>query len=131
MIVMTGKFKTDPTICDYTISQSLCCLGGIITTGASGDNLYIGSDLNICEAGYHSSPVFDFDPLVLVCVNTCTSLYQSVIADNGDSVSYSIVYPLSDVNTPISYVSPYTDTTPLMYSGYPDPAKPFDLPYCY
>src|ERR1039458_3849884 len=51
MIVMTGKFKTDPTICDYTISQSLCCLGGIITTGASGDNLYIESDLNICEIG--------------------------------------------------------------------------------
>jgi PKD repeat protein len=131
IVTMTCKFKAG-TACDYTLSQSICCLTGAITTGVGANNFYIESQLNKCETGDHSSPVFEFNPVTITCLNKCSSLFQNTnSSDAGDSLIYSLVSPLSASGSPISYNSPYSVTEPLTYNGaFGSPLQTWDYTYC-
>jgi len=127
-VIFTGKFKADPTICNYVISVTECCLSAAITTGAAGDYYYNESNLDICDAGFHNSPVFNSDPLLITCQGACTSLSQNAIANSGDSLSYSLTDPLNGPGMPISYIAPYSKNAPVYFSGNQNDS--FEVPSC-
>lgn len=99
--------------CDFTFFCYAPDQRSYTATGGDGEYRYIESHMNRCLTGYHSSPVFDYDPVIMACENTCVSRLQSATDYNGDSLSYSLVTPLQSPGTSITYNAGYSATSPM------------------
>lgn len=121
--------------CNYTIAWQECCRSGAITTGAAGYNYYAESYLDRCKAPKDNSPYFTLPPTTIFCENQCIYYNLGATDDDrdatgqADSLVYSFGQPSQGPGSPIGYTSPYTDTTPVIYSG-SDPNAAFVMPYC-
>jgi hypothetical protein len=107
------------TCCDFVVSWEQCCRNSGISTGASNQNYYISSTVNKCKIK-GSTPVFEFDPIILTCKDNCVQRFQSAKGEDGDRLIYSLTEPLSGAYAAIPYSHPYTYDAPFMYSGYPN-----------
>ncbi|MGZ5282485.1 MAG: hypothetical protein ACXWEY_09440 [Bacteroidia bacterium] len=117
--------------CQFTISWEQCCLPYSITTGAAGQNFYTEVFLDKCISANHNSPKFIYDPVSIVALNQCISRSQAAKGDEGDSLVYKLVEPLSAAGTAIPYNENYSREAPLKYAGYPDRDKDFENKNCY
>jgi hypothetical protein len=126
-ITMTAKFGLPSGCCNYIFSWSNCCYKSATTTSLQ--NIYVECLVNRCVS-HQNSPVYQFEPATIICVNQPFDRSETVYAGNSDdSVYYHFADPLSGPGSPSSYNSPYTSSTPLIYSG-TDPDAIYKLPLC-
>jgi hypothetical protein len=103
--------------CDFTFSCNTFDQREASATGGYGEFRYSEAHMNRCKTGYHSSPVFDYDPVMIACKNNCVSRLQSVSDFNGDSLVYSIVDPLTAASKAITYNTGYSASHPVDVSA--------------
>jgi len=107
--------------CNFTFSYSECC-------GDQG-NVYIECTINRCN-GDQNGPVYESDPMTLMCIYNPYDGYQAVTPGNkNDSIRYYFTDPLSAPGSPVGFPYPYSSNNPLPYSG--NAGDPFKFPNCY
>ncbi len=117
--VYTGIY-TLPTECtDWIISYALCCRNGAITNlnNPSGERLYTQATIDNTGGNCNNSPNFTSLPSPYICVNQQFNYNHGAVDPDGDSLVYTLINPMSAPGTNISYVSGYSPTNPLSFSG--------------
>jgi hypothetical protein len=117
--------------CKFTFSYDQCCRSSAITTGGANQNFYTEVMVDKCAAGMHNSPKFIAAPLTILQLNQCVSKVQSAEGNNGDSLVYKLVNPLTAAGTELLYSLGYEANAPFRYAGYPEKEKAFTNPTCY
>ncbi|MFK7948868.1 MAG: T9SS type A sorting domain-containing protein [Saprospiraceae bacterium] len=103
-----------PSTCnDWVISYSSCCRNGAITTGAGNSGFYISTNINNTNNICNNSPEFQSIPIFYACVGDTVSYNHGVSDADNDSLSFSLTPCLQNLNTPVSYATGYSATTPL------------------
>mgnify|MGYP000185693447 CR=1 FL=1 len=119
--------------CEVVLSYTKCCRNSAITTGASSNNFYIESKLNICLSGDNSSPIFNQDPISIVC-NGRDVIYNLSAVDNdmnpstqtlSDSLVYSFTPPKKGASSFTSWQGGYSHMMPLNFMGFPKKSLAF------
>jgi hypothetical protein len=114
----------------WQFSYSLCCRPNTLTnlTNPGSQNLFLRAvmypysitgtpqNTNPC---YDSSPRFLEPPKSVICMGYENSYGQFAFDDDLDSIYYDWAPLLSSAGSPISYVSPYTFSSPLPNGGTP------------
>lgn len=116
--------------CNVSVGWSDCCRNPQITnlTNPSSTSIYIGAQINLCVSSTNNSPVFNNDPVVVVCSGQEFRYNLSAFDPDGDSLSYAFGTSLSAANTPATYKAPYNPTTfPFPYLGSPNYSAPAPL----
>ncbi len=114
-----------PTACnDYVFSWSLCCRNDAITNinNPGSQEMYLESSLNNVAAPCNSSPIFTNNPVAFVCLNQSFTYNHGVVDLDGDSLAYFLVDPLDAPGIPVTYIPPYSSSSPLAST----PAVGFD-----
>ena len=86
----------------------------------SASNFQIVAELDRCQSTCNSAPTFTKDAVALVCANTDFFYNLGAIDPDGDSLSYAFGPSLNGINTPATYVSPYSAYSPFPYLGAPN-----------
>ncbi|NUM30953.1 MAG: T9SS type A sorting domain-containing protein [Bacteroidetes bacterium] len=108
-----GADSAFASCCTLSFHFGACCRMGSITTGGQSYNFYIYSFLERCKAKQNSSPVFlNIIPTTYTCNNPLKISYLATDAD-GDSLSYSLVNPLSGWYSSISWNKGFSAKMPL------------------
>lgn len=107
---------------EFTISWAECCRNNNITTGAANADFYTEATLRTDISKCNSSPVFSTPATVLICRNNDFVFNNGAIdtIDQGDSLSYKLVDPLSAKSTTIPYTGQFSATKPLTFLGFPN-----------
>jgi hypothetical protein len=100
----------------FSLKNSQCCDYTFYTefepTGFGSTPVRVQAHFNKCKAGYHSSPVFDSEPLIVACTKKCISSLQSVKTGNNDSVRYTLDTLRYYSGQPYIYGKGYSPTYP-------------------
>ena len=107
---------TMPMQCvDWKFSFSLCCRNNAITTinNPGGQNIYIEALLNNLDAPCNNSPQFTNLPVPYICVGQQYCFNHGAVEPDGDILTYQLITPLHNANTPVTYLNPYSSTQPL------------------
>lgn len=106
--------------CQVTLSLSFCCRQRSITTGSSGENFYIASEVNVCQPGF-DSPTWRTEPAFLYCLNQDQSVDFGVKPMNAsDSISLSIDTPKTGPKRLSRWSGKYGYDNPIAYYGFPN-----------
>ena len=125
--------------CNFTISWSAdSSRSGNITTGGSGENLYVQAMLNRCGSGVNanSSPFFTTEPLLIVPMDQCISYNPGVQDFNVDSLGrrdslvYSLYAPMQSSSKKTTWSSPYDYNKPLKFDSFPKYNAVWNPPSC-
>ncbi|REJ80064.1 MAG: hypothetical protein DWQ44_08835 [Bacteroidetes bacterium] len=120
----TGIVTLPMRCADWVISWSYCCRNCDITTmvqqtpcvTGSNPGMYIASTLDNLNFNCNSSPTFTNIPVSFVCVGQNFNFNHGVTDPDGDSLVYSFVNPMQNVNDSIPFVSGYSATNPITSS---------------
>lgn len=112
--------------CEVIYEVSRCCRNGAINTGPSNTNFYTFAMLRPCLAGDNNSPTFNSNPHNFICCNQPVYKNINPVEPDGDSLSFSLVSPLSGWGKNIPYTKPWSATTPFTVydptgTGYANP----------
>jgi hypothetical protein len=128
--------KLAKTCCNIKISWSDCCRPDYIASDTNGGSIYIEANLNRCAKG-DNSPVFNSEPLSIICQNQCIAYDFSAHDDDLDSKGDhdSLVYSLYRPNTTDSksyytYPGLYTWDKPLYFDSFPNKSAVWYPPAC-
>jgi gliding motility-associated-like protein len=100
---------------DWKFSFSLCCRNNAITTinNPGGQNIYIEALLNNLDAPCNNSPQFTNLPVPYICVGQQYCFNHGAVEPDGDVLTYQLITPLHNANTPVTYLNPYSSNQPL------------------
>lgn len=107
---------TFPAQCnDWTIVYEQCCRNGAITTISNplNEEILIYALLNNTVSPCNNSPTFSNKPVPFVCIGQEFCFNHGAWDPDGDSLSYSLITPLSYLHSNVSYFPPYSPTQPL------------------
>jgi hypothetical protein len=98
---------------DWKISYNECCRNAapINVFSPSSSEFRIETILNNLSSE-NSSPVFSYQPLMLVPLNSPICINNTTYDYDGDSIVYSLVAPTFGLNLPATYPSAYSATDP-------------------
>lgn len=111
-VVPTGSACTN-----WTVSFSLCCRNGDITTGQANQGFYISSNLNTGQTPCNNSPQFLNVPVPYICVGQPFNYNHGVSDPDGDSLRFSILPCKISSSGNTSYTPPLTAQQPLHTTG--------------
>ncbi|MBL4755738.1 MAG: PKD domain-containing protein, partial [Flavobacteriales bacterium] len=100
---------------DWVFSSEYNARNGAITTGPSGP-MYVFSTLNNTIFPYNNAPSFANDPAAFIYINEAFCFNNGAVDIDGDSLAYSLITPLRNATTPVTYIGPYSATQPLISS---------------
>lgn len=94
-----GSESSFKSCCLIQIGTGACCRTGAITTGAGGNDFWVYSTLDLCNASSNSSPVFNFKPiLTAVEGEKMTRSFSARDTIDNDSLSYKFTDPKTSWN---------------------------------
>ncbi len=105
-----------PAACaDWVFSFTLCCRNAAINTinAPGSENIYVEANLDNLNYPCNNSPVFSNPPVPYVCATQTYCFNHGATDADGDSLSYSLITPMTGVGTTVTYLPPYTSTQPL------------------
>ncbi len=102
-----------PPCSDWKIRYNECCRNAapINVYSPSSSEFRIESTLDNASAE-NNSPVFSYQPLMLVPFNSPVCINNTTYDYDGDSIVYSLVAPAFGLNIPATYPSAYSATDP-------------------
>jgi gliding motility-associated-like protein len=114
--IYSGIVNLPGPCADWKFSYGECCRNAAITTvsSASSNDLYVYSLLNSVDAPCNNSPTFSNKPVPFACVGQRFCFNHGASDVDGDSITYQLITPLDDANTPITYLPPFSNTQPVM-----------------
>ena len=102
-----------------------------ISTGMSGETMYIESRLNKCLAPQNSSPKFNSNLFSLACTGQNVLLDFSTtdtdidsVGNSVDSFTYELINPMGFDAVNLNYKKPYNFNIPVYFDGFPDDKQP-------
>lgn len=105
---------TLPNKCnDWRFSTYDCCRNNNISTGPAGNDFYLEAFLNNLDFPGNTSPDFITKPVPFLGVNQPQNFSHATIEPDGDVLVYSLVNPLRDAVTPVTFNSPYNANYPI------------------
>jgi hypothetical protein len=118
-VVFTSGISLKPYGCGaFELVFQECCVSGAISTGDANEGFYVKTTMYRCAQNkIESSPVFEFNPLLIACEGMCTSIMQSAKANNGDSIVYSLIKGNRDSANTVLYINSYNYLAPITYNG--------------
>ncbi len=109
----TAPYTLPANCSDWIISFSSCCRNGVINTGSANDNFYIETTIDNILYSDNNSPIFGFDPIFFGCVGD-TVVYGHGVSDlDNDSLAFSLIDCLENMNQPVAYNPSYSGMNPL------------------
>lgn len=108
---------TLPAACtDWVFSYSLAARNNAINTinSPGSQNMYIESRIDNLNYPCNNSPTFTNKPVPFICVGQQYCFNNGATDADGDSLSYSMVAPLHNATTPVTYLAGYSATQPLV-----------------
>ncbi|CAN5177805.1 hypothetical protein BH09BAC1_BH09BAC1_01180 [soil metagenome] len=111
---------TFPAQCtDWVISYGECCRNSAITnlSNPGSNNLYVEARLNNTISPCDNSPTFTTKPVPFICVGQQTFYNHGAIDIDGDSLSYTIINPLSAAGSNIPFTGGTNVNTPVRVTG--------------
>src|SRR5205085_7838859 len=101
-----------------------CCRNCDITTmvvplpcvQGSNPPMYISTRLDNLNTNCNNSPHFTNNPIVFVCVGQSFVYNHGAQDPDGDSLAFSLVDPLTNRTTPITYLPGFSATSPITSS---------------
>ena len=101
---------------DWEFSASVCCRSSYITTvdSVANDNIFVYSMLNNEDFSCNNSPRFSDLVYPSGCIGQQFCINNSAFDIDGDSLSYSLISPLSSDNRRIRYRIPNTFELPVV-----------------
>lgn len=103
-----------------TFSYGECCmnqLNNMVDPSPPSLGFYVESTLNSNASGCDNAPVFTSLPIPYLCVGQPFSYSHGAYDSDGDSLYYSLITPMDDIGTPLTFQAPYTATNPLPTSS--------------
>lgn len=115
--VVEAIYAQDYSFCNITASSvtvelSNCCRNYTITSGQSGNSMYVWTTINLVNNACNNSPYFLQPPTTYICASS-TSIYQGAQDPDGDSLSYSLGTCLQSLSQNVTYSVGYSPTQPL------------------
>jgi len=117
---------TLPFACtDWKLSYNVVARNCAITTivqpspcnsSTSYEPIYVEALLNNVDAPGNSSPTFSNVPISFVCLGQDFNYNHGVIDMNADSLSYSLITPLTSSSSTVTYLPGYSATAPIASS---------------
>jgi len=107
---------TLPASCsDWVFSFTLCCRNAAINTinAPGSENIYVEANLDNLNYPCNNSPVFSNPPVPYVCVGQTYCFNHGATDADGDSLSYSLITPMTGPATTVTYLPPWTATQPV------------------
>ena len=103
---------------DIVLSWSDCCRNPGITTLSTpaSDGIYLYATLDNSLVGNNNSPAFNNRPTVFLCGNQENRYNNGMTDVEDDELVYSLVDCKEDINTVVSYITPFSGTNPLSAS---------------
>ncbi|HYG15247.1 MAG TPA: hypothetical protein VEC12_05790, partial [Bacteroidia bacterium] len=87
--------------------------------------LYTKATVYLDQDACNNSPVFTTPAAAMVCVGTDFVFNNGALDTiDNDLLTYRLIDPLLGANDPLTYLSPYSATRPLMFLGFPDVDAP-------
>lgn len=121
--VLEGVFYRDYNICmggtspctSLEFSWSTCCRSYSITSGASGNDLYVNSTLYIDSTLCNSSPLFAGPPVSIFPSGQVSTFDLGAVDPDGDSLAYTLGSCMMAMGVPVPYTSAggYSPSQPL------------------
>lgn len=115
----SGLFVAPAGCPDWTIGYSLNARNDIITTLVDPDlsDIYVEATINNSNGICNNSPVFSNLPVPYFCYLDSIFYNHGTIDFDGDSLVYTLITPLEDANTPMTYQPGFSATNPLTTGG--------------
>ena len=116
---------TFPMQCaDWQIRWNYCCRNCDITTiqlsspcvPTMNPGMSISANLDNLNNTCDNSPYFTNSPIVFVCVGQNFTYNHGAIDPDGDSLVYSLVDPMINATTPVTWLAGYSATNPISSS---------------
>ena len=104
-----------PGICsDFRFSYSICCRNADVDnlSSAGSQSIYLETLLNN-TLGNNSSPRIVSEGSKAFCIGQTVNWSQSAIEEDGDSLYYELIQPLSGYNQPIAWAPGYSTGQPI------------------
>jgi hypothetical protein len=103
---------------DILLSWSDCCRNPGITTltTPASDGIYLYATLDNSLVGNNNSPAFNNNPTVFLCANQENRYNNGMTDVEDDELVYSLVDCKEDINTVVSYGTPFSGVNPLTAS---------------
>jgi|GEM_PF-6717550 len=102
---------------DFVISWNTCCRNGAITTLTNSGSNWLYANLNNTLSQCNSSPAFNFEPTVYLCLGQENHFNNGVTDIDGDDLVFSLTPCLETATTPVSYVAGFSGVNPLTTSS--------------
>jgi len=105
-----------PAACsDWVFSFTLCCRNGAINTinAPGSENIYVEANLDNLNYPCNSSPVFSNPPVPYVCVGQTYCFNHGATDADGDSLSYSLITPMTGAATTVTYLPGWSAAQPV------------------
>ncbi len=88
--------------------------GAINTLVSAAVPMYVYSTLNNTIFPYNNAPFFANDPAAFIYLNEAFCFNNGAVDIDGDSLAYSLISPLENATTPVTYIVPYSATQPVI-----------------
>jgi hypothetical protein len=98
---------------NFTFTWISCCRPYSITSGASGDAMYLEMELNKGQSPCNNSPIFNTPGVLYVSPGTGGVLDLSAYDPDGDSLVYELVPCMDNSTTPVGYSFGHSPANPL------------------
>ncbi|MDX2003116.1 MAG: gliding motility-associated C-terminal domain-containing protein [Chitinophagales bacterium] len=105
---------------DWVIYYGECCRNSAITNipGADAYDGFVFANINNASGTCNNSPFYTSNPSELFCAGFSYCYNQGAVDIDGDSLAFSLVAPLSALNTPITgYAAGLSPTNPMSTVG--------------
>lgn len=111
-----SAITTLPAACsDWVFSFTLCCRNNAISTidAPGSENIYVEAHLDNLNYPCNNSPVFSNPPVPFVCVGQTYCFNHGATDADGDSLSYSLIDPMTGAGTTVTYFAGWSATQPI------------------
>ena len=102
---------------DFIISWNTCCRNSAITTLANSGSNWLYATLNNTLAQCNSSPAFNFEPTVYLCLGQTNHFNNGVTDIDGDELVFSLTDCLETATSSVAYNAGFSGTQPLTTSS--------------
>ncbi len=101
---------------DFVLSWTTCCRNSAITTLSNAGSNWLYANLNNTLAQCNSSPAFNFEPSVYLCLGQENHFNNGVTDIDGDRLQFSLTNCLETATASVSYNPGFSGTAPLTTS---------------